>query len=89
MAVTECQAKLTQVFSYGIVYLHFYEIKRSTYNTISEQDLIGTKITGIDCNLIFGKYIYIINLNVCLFVCLFEAFKLSNLCIFIHTCQMN
>ena len=27
VAVTECQAKLTQVFSYGIVYLHFYEIK--------------------------------------------------------------
>ena len=27
VAVTERQATLTQVFSYGIVYLHFYEIK--------------------------------------------------------------
>ena len=27
MAVTERQATLSQVFSYGIVYLHFYEIK--------------------------------------------------------------
>ena len=27
VAVTQRQATLTQVFSYGIVYLHFYEIK--------------------------------------------------------------
>ena len=27
VAVTECQATLTQVFLYGRVYLHFYEIK--------------------------------------------------------------
>ena len=31
VVVTECQAKLTQVFSYGIVYLHFYEIKKWNY----------------------------------------------------------
>ena len=33
MAVTERQATLTQVFSYGIVYLHFYEIKFECCNT--------------------------------------------------------
>ena len=32
VAVTECQAKLTQVFAYGIVYLHFYEIKTNFGN---------------------------------------------------------
>ena len=38
VAVTECQAKLTQVFSYGIVYLHFYEIK-----TIVTETALKTK----------------------------------------------
>ena len=41
VAVTECQAKLTQVFSYGIVYLHFYEIKRYiAYNARLILDMI-------------------------------------------------
>ena len=31
VAVTERQATLTQVFSYGRVYLHFYEIKGRNY----------------------------------------------------------
>ena len=31
VAVTERQATPTQVFSYGIVYLHFYEIKLYIY----------------------------------------------------------
>ena len=35
MAVTERQATLTQVFSYGIVYLHFYEIKIINYIPVS------------------------------------------------------
>ena len=37
VAVTERQATLTQVFSYGRVYLHFYEIKSSFQATQSGQ----------------------------------------------------
>ena len=46
VAVTERQATPTQVFSYGIVYLHFYEIKMSLYSQKGIVDPVETWVNA-------------------------------------------
>ena len=66
MAVTERQATPTQVFSYGIVYLHFYEIKKwheNFFNLFSQAETFFFAVKVVDENLIivvtFSVYIAI------------------------------
>ena len=49
VAVTERQATLTQVFSYGRVYLHFYEIKTCIYNNSGLQLFMTVDIIITTC----------------------------------------
>ena len=86
VAVTERQATPTQVFSYGIVYLHFYEIKKYFTKAVARFTPLTVKLKAIieppllikiiqECDHLYMGYVF----KAAILLAYFAFFRISNL----------